>query len=86
MPSSMSRLTITLSEERYRALNQAAAARGSSIGGLIDAALEHFGVKPREQAIALVQRARQASDLDDAQALELALHEQDEVRARRPAR
>ncbi len=81
----MSRLTITLSEERYCALKQAAAQRGSSIGRLIDAALDHYGIKPREQAIALVQRARAASALDDAPAVELALHEQNAVRARRRA-
>ena len=67
------------------ALKQAAAQRGSSIGRLIDAALDHYGIKPREQAIALVQRARAASALDDAPAVELALHEQHAVRARRRA-
>lgn len=76
----MNRLTITLSEERYQALKQAAAQRGSSIGRLIDAALDFYGIKPREQALKLVERARASSTLDEAAAQALAQQEQDAVR------
>lgn len=79
----MSRLTITIDENRYRALKEAAAQRGSTIGQLVEAALDFYGIKSREQAQDLVRRARAASVLDDDAALALA---QGEVRALRSAR
>lgn len=76
----MSRLTITLSEPRYRALKEAAAQRDKTIGQLVDESLDFYGIKSRQQAIELVRRARTHSRLDEEQALTLA---QDEVRAAR---
>ena len=76
----MSRLTITLSEPRYRALKEAAAQRDKTIGQLVDESLDFFGIKSREQAIELVRRARSHSEMDEEQALALAL---DEVRQER---
>ena len=78
----MSRLTITLSEPRYRALKEAAAQRDKTIGQLIDESLDFYGIKSREQALELVRRARTRSALNDEQALTLA---QEEVRAVRHA-
>ena len=78
----MSRLTITLSEPRYRALKEAAAQRDKTIGQLIDESLDFYGIKSREQALDLVRRARSRSALNDEQALTLA---QEEVRAARHA-
>jgi hypothetical protein len=78
----MSRLTITLSESRYRALKQAAAQRNKTIGQLIDESLDFYGIKSREQALDLVRQARAHSQLSEEQALTLA---QDEVRAMRHA-
>jgi predicted DNA-binding ribbon-helix-helix protein len=78
----MSRLTITLSEPRYRALKEAAAQRDKTIGQLIDESLDFYGIKSREQALDLVRRARARSTLSDAQALQQA---QDEVSAVRHA-
>jgi hypothetical protein len=78
----MSRLTITLSEPRYRALKEASAKRGKSIGQLIDESLEFYGVKTRDEAIDLVRRARKRSKLSDKQAEKLA---NDNVRAARRA-
>ena len=78
----MSRLTITLSEPRYRALKEAAAQRDKTIGQLIDESLDFYGIKSREQALDLVRRARTRSALSDEQALTLA---QEEVRAVRHA-
>ena len=72
----MSRLTITLSEPRYRALKEAAAQRDKTIGQLIDESLDFYGIKSREQAQDLVRRARQRSGLDDDQAMALALDAQ----------
>lgn len=71
----MSRLTITLSEARYRALKEAAAQRSKTIGQLIDESLDFYGIKSREQALDLVRQARAHSQLKDAQAMTLALEE-----------
>ena len=76
----MSRLTITLSEARYRALKEASAQRAKTIGQLIDESLEFYGIKSREDARDLVRRARARSKLSEEQALKVA---QDEVRAAR---
>lgn len=71
----MSRLTITLPETRYLALKEAAAQRGKTIGQLIDESLELYGIKTRDEASALVKRARARSRLNETQALELANQE-----------
>jgi uncharacterized protein (DUF1778 family) len=78
----MSRLTITLSEDRYRAIKEAAAQRGKTIGQLIDESLDFYGIKSRDQAQALVRQARERSQLSDHQALELAQKEVKAVRAK----
>jgi len=76
----MSRLTITLSEPRYRALKEAAAQRDKTIGQLIDESLDFYGIKSREQAKDLVRRARASSGLSDEQAMALALDAQHATR------
>ncbi len=68
----MSRLTITLSDARYRALKEASAQRNKTIGQLIEESLEFYGIKTREDAKVLVQRARRHSDRSEEQALALA--------------
>lgn len=78
----MSRLTITLSEARHRALKEASAQRAKTIGQLIEESLEFYGIKTREDARALVERARRHSGLDEAQALALAQREVKAVRRR----
>lgn len=74
----MSRLTITLSEARYKALKEAAVRRDKTIGQLIDESLDFYGIKSREDARELVRRARAHSQLPEAEALAVA---QDEVQA-----
>jgi len=76
----MSRLTITLSEARYRALKEASAQRDKTIGQLIDESLDFYGIKSRESALDLVRRARARGKLTEVQALATA---QEEVRAAR---
>lgn len=76
----MSRLTITLSDARYRALKEASAQRDKTIGQLVEESLEFYGIKSREDARALVLRARQHSGLSDEQAMALA---EKEVKAAR---
>ena len=78
----MSRLTITISEPRYRALKEASARRDKTIGQLIEESLEFYGIKSREDARALVQRARRHSGLSEAQALALAQKEVKSARKR----
>ena len=78
----MSRLTIALSEPRYRALKETAAQRGKTMGQLIDESLDFYGIKSNEQALDLVRRARARNALSEEQALALA---QAEVQATRQA-
>jgi hypothetical protein len=46
----MSRLAITLSDARYRALKEASVQRAKTIGQLIDESLDFNGIKTREDA------------------------------------
>lgn len=68
----MGRLTITLSEARYRALKEASVQRDKTIGQLIDESLEFYGIKSREDTQDLVRRARSRSKLNEPEAMELA--------------
>ncbi len=79
----MSRLTITLSEARYRALKEASAQRDKTIGELIDESLEFYGIKSRADARELVRRARSHSQLDEPAAIAAAQEEVDAVRGRK---
>lgn len=76
----MSRLTITLTEARYKALKEASVQRDKTIGQLIDESLEFYGIKSREDARDLVRRARARSKLSEDQAMAVA---QEQVRAAR---
>jgi hypothetical protein len=76
----MSRVTITLSEGRYRALKEAALQRDKTIGQLIDESLDLYGIKTREEARDLVRPARARSVLDAGQALDLARESVEAVR------
>ena len=78
----MSRLTITLSDERFRALKEASAQRDKTIGQLIEESLEFYGIKSRAVARALILRARGHSGLTEAQVLALATKEVKAARKR----
>jgi len=78
----MSRLTITLSETRYRALKEASAQRDKTIGQLIDESLDFYGIKSREDARDLVRRARARSKLNEDQAVSVAQEQVKAVRRR----
>jgi len=71
----MPRLTISLSDERHRALKEAAARRNKSITVLIEESLEHYGIKTTETAAALVARARRTADLEEDDARRIAAEE-----------
>ena len=78
----MARITITLSDERHRAVKEAAARQGKTIGEIIDESLESYGIKTTESAAALVARARERAGLDEERALKIAVDEA--RRERRP--
>ncbi len=53
----MSRVTVTLCEAHYRALNEASAQRDKTVGQWIVGSLAFCSIMSREAARALVQRA-----------------------------
>ena len=71
----MPRLTITLSDERHRALKEAAARRKKSIGQLIEESLEFYGIKSVDSAAALVAAARRRAGMREDEAVALATKE-----------
>ena len=71
----MSRLTLSLPDELHRALKEAAAVRGTTIGDLVAESVVAYGIKPREAAERLVARARERAALTETRALGLALRE-----------
>ena len=79
----MGRLTITLDDNLHRALKEASARQGRSIGKLIEESLRLRGIKPVEDARMLVERSRSRAGLSEAEALEIA---ESEVRQARQAR
>ena len=76
----MSRLTITLSEARYRALKEASAHRGKTIGQLIDESLDFYGIKSRDEPRDLVRRARARNKMSEEQALTVSQEQVQAVR------
>jgi hypothetical protein len=78
----MARLTITLSDERHRALREAAVKRGKTIGQLIEESLDFYGIKTARSAKELVAKARARASLGEAEALRTAVDETRAVRRR----
>ena len=78
----MSRLTITLSDERHRALKEAVARRNMSIRRIIEESLDSYGIKTSEGASALVAAARERSGLADDDAMAIAVEETRNERGR----
>jgi hypothetical protein len=78
----MARLTITLSDERHRALREAAVKRGKTIGQLIEESLEFYGIKTARSAEELVAKARARAALGEAEAVRLAVNETRAARRR----
>ena len=76
------RLTITLSDERHRALREAALKRRKTIGRLIEESLEFYGIKSQRSAAELVAKARARASLGEADALRLAVEETRAARRR----
>ena len=79
----MHRLTVTLSERRHRALEEASARRGKTMSQLNDESLDAYGIKSSAAAEHLVARARGRSELKQAEALAVAQLHVKAVRGRR---
>lgn len=79
----MPRLTISLTERTYRALKEAAARQGRSMGSLIEESLELTGLLPSDTAQEIVARARSSAGLSDEQAMAIAVRETRRHRAGR---
>lgn len=71
----MPRLTITLTDERYQALKEAAVRRGKTIRKLIEESLDFYGIKTTGKAATLVAKARRRAGLSEDVALALAVEE-----------
>ena len=79
----MARLTISLDDDLHRALKQASARQGRSIGKLIEESLQLRGIKPIEDACALVERAQRHGAMNESSALDLAVAEVRQQRKQR---
>ena len=71
----MPRLTISLTDRTHRALKEAAARQGRSMGSLIEESLELRGIIPTDSAQEIVARARSSAGLSDEQAMAIAVRE-----------
>ncbi len=71
----MARVTITLSDEKHRAIKEAAARQGKTIGEIIDESLDFYGIKTAKSAAALDAKARQKAGLTEDEARKLAVEE-----------
>jgi hypothetical protein len=71
----MPRITITLSNERYQALKEAATKRRKSLVTVIDESLDFYGIKSEQTAADLVAKARRNAGLGADEAMALAVEE-----------
>ena len=71
----MPRLTIRLTDRTHRALKEAAARQGRSMGALIEESLELRGILPTDAAREIVARARSNAGLSDDDAMAIAVRE-----------
>lgn len=71
----MPRLTIRLSAPTHRALKEASARQGRSMGAIIEESLELRGVRPISTAREIVSRARGRAELTADEAMAVAVRE-----------
>jgi plasmid stability protein len=76
----MARLTVTLSDERHRQLKVRAALQGKTIGQLIEGALVESEERHRQEALAILAKARANAakarpKLTDEELMDLAVEE-----------
>jgi len=78
----MSRLTITLDDDLHRAIKEAAARQGRTIGEIIEESLQLRGIKPMESARQMVARARSQARHNEKEATRFAIEETRAYRAK----
>jgi hypothetical protein len=78
----MPRLTITLTEERHRALKETAYRTRKSIRSLIEESLDAYGVKTTNRAAQIVTKARRQARLSEREAIRIAVAESKAQRRR----
>jgi hypothetical protein len=71
----MSRLTITLDNDLHRAIKEAAARQGRTIGEIIEESLRLRGIKSMESARQIIARARSQAGHNEEEATRLAIEE-----------
>ena len=76
----MSRLTITLDDGLHQSLKETAIRQGRTIRDIIEESLRLRGIRSIESAQDLLKRARSNSNLNDDDAMSLALDETNAVR------
>ncbi len=79
----MARLTVTLRDDLHRALKEASARRGKTIGQLLEESLDFYGIKSMASAEELVARARDNARMTERDAVALAVAETKAHRRRR---
>lgn len=76
----MSRLTITLEDSLHQTLKETAARQGRTIGSIIEESLKLRGIRSIASAQEILKQARSNANLNDEEALKLALEETHNVR------
>ena len=76
----MSRITISISDQKHSALKEMSARSGKTIGQIVEESLEFYGVKTSKQAADLVKMARKRASLTEDKALQIAVEETRKVR------
>jgi hypothetical protein len=71
----MPRLTITLTDERHRALKETAYRTRKSIRSLIEESLDAYGLKTLSRAAEIVAKARKQAALSEKDAMRIAVAE-----------
>ena len=71
----MSRLTINLDDRVHRALKETAARQNRSIGSIIEESLKLRGIRTYDSARDLVAKARANSNINNDDAMKLAVEE-----------
>ena len=79
----MPRLTIRLTDRTHRALKEAAARSGRSMGSLVEESLELSGILSSDTAQEIVRRARSSAGLSNEDAKAIAVRETGRHRAGR---
>lgn len=82
----MTRMTLALDDAMAAALRDAAARTGKTVVQLVGEALASYGIKPKDDALDILRRAREQGGMEEDAALQFAVAEVRALRDERPAR